>query len=504
MAKYAKDLWIGIALFAVAFGVRLWLALQLPFPQLDDPAAYIQVARHIAGGRGLVSDVLWNYWIVFPSVTHPSNEFWMPLASLLMAGSVRVFGDNLLAAQLPALIAGSLLPPLTYGMGRTLWPGQRRWSVMAAILIVISAVLVHQSASADSSAIYTLFASLALFSGALAIDQRRAGLLALSGVFCSLSYLTRSHGLLLPVSIGLLTGIALRVEPRLLAKFMAALALGFVVLVGIWSWRNLTVFGSIQPASLLLASAARNYGEWFNYGDLPSWAKTMADGFGPIVNARLNGLGHCLSVILLSTFPFGLIGLPVALFRREMLFRVFAVYGVALLLAGLIFTVPSLTGSFYHSVGPYAVWGALGCSAALKYLHQRPRMRIWAVAGYAMIAGLMIGQAALAWPSASATSHAEEDQFEEIARWVEANVPPDEPIITTQANTLNYATGHSALTLPPLQDVTVLRQLADRYGARYVVVTEQIGLYPSALDDPAARAVLMATLPGTYIYELQR
>jgi hypothetical protein len=223
------------------------------------------------------------------------------------------------------------------------------------------------------------------------------------------------------------------------------------------------------------------------------------------VNARLNGLGHCLSVILLSTFPFGLIGLPVALLRREMLFRVFAVYAVALLLlAGLIFTVPSLTGSFYHSVGPYAVWGALGCSAALKYLHQRPRTRIWAVAGYAMIVGLMIGQAALAWPSAIATSRAQSRQFEEIARWVEANVPPDEPIITTQANTLNYATGYSALTLPPLQDVAVLRQLAERYGAHYVVVTEPIGLYPSALDDPAARAVLMATLPGTYIYELQR
>jgi 4-amino-4-deoxy-L-arabinose transferase-like glycosyltransferase len=501
----AHDIGIGVALFAAAFGIRLWLAAQLPFPQLDDPASYIQLARHIAGGRGLVSDVLWNYWILFPSVTHPSNEFWMPLASLLMAGSVRVLGDTLLAAQVPGLIAGSLLSPLVYGMGRTLWPGQRRWSVLAAVLITIGAVSVYQSVSADSSTVYTMFASLALFCGALAIDRRRLRWMMLAGVFSSLSYLTRSHALLLPVSIGFVTLIVLRREPRLLIKFSATLALSCAVLVGVWSWRNLTVFGSIQPASLLTAAAARSYGEWFNYADPPSWAKFIADGLGPIVNARLTGLWYCLGVIVLSTFPYGLVGLPSALFRKEPLFRVFAVYGVTLwLAAGLIFTVPSLTGSFYHSAGPYMVWAALGCMVALKHLYERPRARVLAVAGYALIVGLMVGQSALAWPSAIADSRADAEQFGAIAQWLETHVPPAEPIITTQANTLNYATSHPALTLPPVQDVTVLRQLADRYGARYIVVTEPLGLYPAVLDDPAARAALVATLPGTFIYELQR
>ena len=346
---------------------------------------------------------------------------------------MRVFGDTLLAAQLPGLIAGSLLSPLVYGMGRTLWPSQRRWSVLAAVLITISAVSVYQSVSADSSAVYTLFASLALFSGALAINRRSARWMVFAGVLSSLSYLTRSHALLLPVSIGLIALIVLRREPRLLVKSVLALALGFVVLVGAWSLRNLTVFGAIQPSSLLTAAAARSYGEWFNYADPPSWTKLMADGLGPIVNARLNSLWYCLSVIVLSTFPYGLVGLPVALFRKETLFRVFTVYGVALLLAaGLIFTVPSITGSFYHSAGPYAVWAALGCVVALKYLYERPRARVWAVAGYALIVGLMVGQSALAWSSAIATSRTQGQQFAEIARWVKANVPPGEPIITTQ------------------------------------------------------------------------
>ncbi len=77
-----------------------------------------------------------------------------------------------------------------------------------------------------------------------------------------------------------------------------------------------------------------------------------------------------------------------------------------------------------------------------------------------------------------------------------------EPIVTTQANTLNYATGHPALTLPAIQGVDVLRQLADRYGVRFVVVTERSGLYPMALADPAAKAELVGTLPETLIYKL--
>ena len=205
------------------------------------------------------------------------------------------------------------------------------------------------------------------------------------------------------------------------------------------------------------------------------------------------------------TFPFGLIGLPIALLRRETIFRVFLIYAAALYL-GVCLVLPSaaVTGSFYHSAGPFVVWAALGSMYAVKYLFERPRTRMMAVAGYALIAGLVVGQAVLAWNSAVATSRIQGQQFAEIARWVHDNVPPGEPIITTQANTLNYATGHPALTLPTIQDVGVLRQLADRYGVRYIVITERNGLYPMALADPAARATLVATLPDTLIYELVR
>ena len=255
---------------------------RLSFPPLDDPAGYIQLARNIASGRGLVSDVLWNYWVPFPAVTHASNEFWMPLASVIMAGSLRLFGDTLLAAQLPGLVAGALLAPVVYLIGRTLWPRQRRWSVLAAALIVINAALIYQSSSVDSSAIYTLLATLALFCGALALDRRRVSWMALAGVWCGLSYLTRSHALLLPASIGLITLIVLRREPKMLIKLIGVLVLGFAVFLVPWWLRNLTEFGVTQPVPLTTIIASRGYEDWFNYTQQPTLASIAQAGLGHV------------------------------------------------------------------------------------------------------------------------------------------------------------------------------------------------------------------------------
>ncbi len=503
MSERAKDSWICLTFFVAALVVRLALAVQLPFPPLDDPAGYIQLARNIAGGRGLVSDVLWNYWVSFPAVTHASNEFWMPLASVIMAGSLRLFGDTLLAAQLPGMVAGALLAPLVYVMGRMLWPGPRRWSVLAAVLIVINAVLVYQSVSADSSTLYTLLATLALFSGALALERRRVSWMVLAGVLCGLSYITRSHGLLLPAAIDLITLGVLRREPKRLIGFSAVLALGFAAFLVPWWLRNLAVFGATQPIPLMTIVASRGYEDWFSYTQQPTLASIAEMGWGTFVGFRIDALVKALGVILMMTFPFGFIGLPIGLFRRENLFRVLVVYGTALYL-GVSVVLPSaaVTGSFYHSSGPFVVWAVLGSGVVLKYLFERPKRRFVVVGLAALLIGLGLGQAAFAWSSAIAQSRVQGQQFAEVTRWITDNLPQGEPLITTQANTLNYVSGYPTLALPPIQDVAVLRQLADRYEVRYVVITERIGLYPAALDAPTAGARLIGKLPDTWIYEL--
>lgn len=503
--KNPADAWITLALFATAFLLRLGLALQLPFPQLDDPAAYVQVARHLAQGRGFVTDVIWNYWIPFDTLTHPSNEFWMPLPSVVMAAAIKGLGDTFLVVQLAGAVCGALLVVLTYWMGRMLWPQQRRWSILAAVLLIPGAILAFQSVSADSSALYALLSTATLFAAALTIARRKLSWAIATGVLSGLSYLTRSHGLLLPLTIGGLWMIYLWRDKRLIVKFELALIVCYFALIVPWWMRNMAAFGLAQPVPLTTIMAAREYADWYNYTNHPTVSSMLAMGWPTILNIRLDAIWQGLSVLLLLTFPYGMIGLPIAYFRREPLFRLFVVYGTLLFL-GVTIILPSssVTGAWYHSAGTFAVFAALGSIFAVKHLLQQPRTHLLGVALYAVFIGLCIGQAAIAWTGTIERSRHEGQQFAAIADWLNQHVPAGEPVLTTQAHSLNYASGYPALSVPIQQDVSTLRQLADRYHARYVVITEENGEYPQALDQPAAHAHLLADLDGTWIYELER
>jgi hypothetical protein len=501
----ASDGWIYFALFAAVLLVRLSLALQLPFPPLDDPAFYLQTARNVAAGRGLVSDVIYNYWVSYPSIAHPSHDYWMPLTTLMMAGSIKVWGDSLFAAQLPGLLASALLPVFTFWLGRRVWPQQTVFSVLAALLIVFGAIPIYQAVAADSMALYALIGGCALAIGALAIERRNVHWSGMAGLLCGLSYLTRSHGSLLPLALSLVSLVALWHERRLLLKLWLFGAAGYFIVVIPWWLRNQVVFGAAQPIPVLALASAVNGAEWYNYGAMPSPATLLSHGWAVIIDLRWNAMLHNLGVLMLFTFPYGVIGLPVMLLKRSVLFRVCAVYTVLLWL-GVSWLIPtsSQTGSFYHSAGVIIPWVAVGFIVGLRRLQGRRRLRLASVVLYMLVLGLVIGQTFMAVSSITADTQSNQKRFQTIAAWLRSNVPPDQPILTTQAHTLNYASGYPTLSIPVAQDAAVLRQVADRYGVRFVVVTERNGQYPQALDEPIARAHLVAEFPEIWIYELER
>ena len=183
----SQDMLIGLLLFAGALLLRLWVAAQIVFPPLDDPAFYVQTARNVAAGRGLVSDVIYNYWVPYSSVTHPSHEYWMPVTTLVMAVFIKLWGESLLVAQLPGIFASALLPVFTYLLGRRVWPQQPLLSVLAVFLIVPGAIPVYQAVAADSMALYTLLGASALALGAVAIEQRCSKWVGVAGLLCGLS-----------------------------------------------------------------------------------------------------------------------------------------------------------------------------------------------------------------------------------------------------------------------------------------------------------------------------
>jgi hypothetical protein len=107
-------------------------------------------------------------------------------------------------------------------------------------------------------------------------------------------------------------------------------------------------------------------------------------------------------------------------------------------------------------------------------------------------------------PTVTERHQTEEEQFEAIAAWLSQNASPDDILMTTQTYTLNYASGHPAIALPGNEPLDAAWEAAQRYGARYLVITQAHGQYPRILQEAAdPRFPQVAELGGTVIYAIR-
>ena len=501
MLRRRSDVWIALGLLAVGWGIRLALAARLAFPPLDDPAFYLQTARHLAAGRGLVSDVLWSYQFSFPGVSHPSHEYWMPVATFLMAPWIKAFGDSLLVAQIPGTLCSALLAPLTYTLGRVLQPGDRRIALGAALLLLAGALPVYQAASTDSAAPFAVLSAGALLAGGLAVERRSAWLSLVAGLLGGMAYLTRSDGMLIPALTVVFLVASLRLTRRTVVM-LTVLVVGSAVPMGAWWLRNLHVFGALQPVPPSTAAALQDYMQMFNWNDPPTFNALFGRGVAFVIGLRLEALWHNLGVWALISFPFGVFGWLGLTGTHRPVAQIGLAYAFLLaLVSAVVFSVPTLAGLFYHSAGAMLPWLAVG--AALVVSRVASRRTSIAFGLYATTAALIVIQSALAWPRVIEDSRREADTFRQAAAWLAANTDPSEPVIATQAHSLNLASGRPAMTLPAGQEIASVRSLAEHYGARYVVVTERVGRYPAELDAHVGAGVeLVHDAPDLLVYEI--
>ncbi|MEP7040296.1 MAG: hypothetical protein ABI864_01855, partial [Chloroflexota bacterium] len=88
-----------VMLFVLALVARVVAALLVDYPPYGDPAYYQLVGEQLTAGQGFNVPVLWSFLEVGghlpanPILPVPSNGHWMPLTSIVAAGSIAVFGD---------------------------------------------------------------------------------------------------------------------------------------------------------------------------------------------------------------------------------------------------------------------------------------------------------------------------------------------------------------------------------------------------------------------------
>lgn len=349
-------------LFALALLTRIAAALLVDYPPYVDPAYYQLVGEQLAGGHGFSVPVLWSFLEVGGRLPPdailpiPSNGHWMPLTSIVAAGSIALFGDLLgswRAAELPMILIGAALVPFTYLVARDLW-GSRFNAWAAGLLVLTAGPLLVMAPLVDAFAVFGAAGAATIWCSTRAVRAPRPGpWLVGAGALVGLATLARVDGLLLAVAPAV-AWAARRDWTSWGAPVgwgSGSLAAALLVLAP-WLARDLATFGSAFPSAGGHTLWITSYNEQFSIAGDPSLADYLDWGPLNILGSKLASWGELIgrTAVLLG----GIFILPFAYGlwkerRRPELAPFLAYFAVMFVAMGAVFTFHAPRGAYYHS-----------------------------------------------------------------------------------------------------------------------------------------------------------
>jgi 4-amino-4-deoxy-L-arabinose transferase len=132
-----------LALLGLGFCLRLHTLCADPYLQPWDERYHALVARNMMA-QPLVPQLYADPALDYDYRDWTFNRYWLhkpPLALWTIAGSMQLFGVNLLALRLPSLLFSTALIAIMFGMGR--WLFSARVGLLAAFFVAISGVMVE-------------------------------------------------------------------------------------------------------------------------------------------------------------------------------------------------------------------------------------------------------------------------------------------------------------------------------------------------------------------------
>lgn len=539
-------------LFLLALGllIRAITAALFDQPGYIDAAYYYDVAKNLVTGHGFTEDFILTYLAPASSVVHTSNLYWMPLASLVLVPFFAFFGVSWRVAEIPNVLLSGTLPLLAYWMGWDFFHS-RRYALGAALLTLCAGFYYPlYFIFSDNFGLYAWTAGLALlFIGQGAQGRPRRFILA--GFWIGLAHLARPDApLLLVIALIIFAGnryLAWRVnagkgtegsQQKITALpwyTLAGLVACYLVVMAPWFARNLIVAGAILPPGGTKTIWLTTYNDFFSYGKDLSLHSYLAWGLGNILLSKFQALGQNVFAILamleFAPAPFAAIGLWKL--RRSPQALPFLLYFVLLYLGlSLVFTFPSLRGTLLHSFIPLLPFMSLAIILGLdtvidQIARRRPgpaaerraasRRRVY-LAATVLLSGVLscviIVSNAGTWDN---TNHLYQQvgkiaaqQYTCLASAADTNDGQTAsksalPIVmVSDPPDYYFATGQHAVSIPD-QGIEVILQVADRYGAAYLLLEP----LHSAIQDPlweqhvhSPRLTLIWSTPQGQLYRI--
>ncbi len=519
---------IPAVLFVVAFAARVLTALPFFAPGYPDSVYYLATAREIVAGHGFTIPYIWAFVDTgghLPAVGTlpiPSNEHWMPLASIVEVPFIWLLGPTYLASCLPFWILAALGASITYLLGIDAGLG-RRTSIAAGLLMAMPGAVAPYMSQPDNFSLYMVLGVTALWLCVRGAAGNRWAF-ALGGVVVGLAMLARTDGVLLGVPFVVAFAVelwsrwrdrssagassagassaGLSSAPARIGWGAAIACFGlFLLVMAPWWIRDQLLFGSISPSS---SSGRilwiRTYEQLFSVSDRTTPATFFAQGLGPLLASRIGGLGA--AIIVLGTQPLLIVLVPFTLWgawihRHDAAFRPWLVYGITFLVfSALVFAVHLPYGMALHSgmaLVPHAyLLSIVGIGAAVRWVAaRRPHWDVpRATRNFTVIAvGLVWVIGAIATALLAGAWRHEADYRTAIL--TAHPIPTADRLMSADPGAYWYRWGITGVPTPN-DPLPVVRQAAALYDVRWLIL-EKDQLVPSL------RPVLAGTVRPSWL-----
>ena len=478
---------VAAALFLVGLAYRAYLSRWLTFPAPVDACYYYDVGANLAAGRGFTINYVWNYLAGMPShLPVPSNEYWQPLVSVILAGFFKVLGTSWATAKFCGALFGSFAAVLC------LWYGLRLGLTLpvaacAAGLLAYQPSLAFASTS-DTSVYAGVFVAAALLCAIRGGDSKAWGWWAGAGALAGLAYLTRSDGVLVLICV-MATWLYYRCQARRpwweLALCLACFALPVIP----WLIRNVLVFGKPAPVGLLTVALMNRYPDIFSARPEQFTLKAFLEA-GLVYQAvsrllTLHKAGEDLfRLISFVVLPFAAYELVRG--RRERThWPVLFYFLFALLFTTLVIPFAGRKGTFEHMLPAMAVFlWPMGMLAIVRGWRRIPRLaRLNPLFAVALATALVVVHYTY-WtvssiPELVKMCNDRERLQVEADEWLKHQPGGDKVVFTDDPWSLHYQTGRPCVMVPS-DDYSAMLEVAEHFGCRYVIwrPKEQIPEWP--------------------------
>lgn len=479
-----RDYWV---LLIVALIVPLAVAVLQPVPGYMDAAYYYADGTQLAAGVGFQEPFIWNYLDHPQGLPHPSNAYWYPLASIIAAGGMVLTGTiNFISARLGFVIMASLAPLVTMMLAYRITK-RRSLALLSGILAVFSGYYLPFVATTDNYGLYLLIGAIYF----LILERLSLPKAAVLGLLAGILNLARGDGLLwLPLTLLVVLVMTYRQSPsasvrtRILNSIGNSILclLGYLLVMGGWMIRNLSVFGTLLPPGSSYLLWMTSYNQIFSFTpEIYTFQTWIASGWQVAVKVRgeailQNFLTSIFAQGMLVLFPLAVIGI----YSCRRMFRVqVGVFGwfLLLIIESLLFPFASVNGGFFHAGTAFqALWFALipvGFEALLVRLLKNnksfpqiaPLFRFSLAVVAIIFSGMLVKIRVIdkGWNEGEYL-YRTVDQF-----LVEQGARPDEIIMTRNPPAYFIMTGRRAVVVP-YGDVSSILDVARKFDVSYLVL----------------------------------